>query len=68
MEVIKRKYSLLLYTLLLTCSPLEHQEEDNQDHVKDPHGRSWDVDSLPALSREHKVEQHWTEDSLLTRR
>ncbi|KAF4804762.1 hypothetical protein TURU_004888 [Turdus rufiventris] len=53
---------------LLNAIPLEHQEESNQEHVKDPHGHSWDGNSLPALSREHKVEQHRTEESLLTRR
>lgn len=61
-----QSYSLL--PSLLTCSPLEHQEESSQEHVKDPHGHSWDGNSLPALSREHKVEQHRTEESLLTRR
>lgn len=35
--------------------------------MKDPHGHSWGVNSLPELRREHKVEQHWTDDSLLTR-
>lgn len=61
-----QSYSLL--PSLLTCSPLEHQEESSQEHVKDPHGHSWGGNSLPALSREHKVEQHRTEESLLTRR
>lgn len=64
----KKIQSSSLHPSLLTCSSVEHQEEDNQEHVKDPHGHSWDVGSLPALSREHKVEQLWTEDSLLTRR
>lgn len=42
----------------LTCSPLEHHEEDNKELVKDPHGHSWDVNSLPVISRDHKTERH----------